>query len=151
MFFNYFAIILLIFISSTVCELEDFTMHRQEVSPALGNGTFSEHVSFMASLRLKAIDSPYGSGHICGAVFITRQHLLTAAVCVVKIDRDIRADELEVVAGTRLRYDDNNAHRLAVAQVIVPLEYQRFPVMGMDGNLAILTVTINLIGARKFL
>lgn len=139
------AIILPIFITSAIGELEDFSMQRQDVNPALGNGTVSEHAEFMASLRLKAIDFPYGNGHICGAVFITRQHLLTAAVCVVKIDRNIRADELEVVAGTRLRYDDTNAHRLAVAQVVVPLEYERFPVMGMDGNVAILTVIINFI------
>lgn len=142
MIFNLFSFILLATIGSIAGELEDFSSQRQEIIPLLGNGTASEHVSFMASLRLTEIDSPFGFGHICGAVFITRQVLLTAAVCVVKIDRDYRADELQIVAGSRMRYADTGAYRLSIEKIYVHSQYQRFPVMGMDGNVAIIVVSV---------
>jgi secreted trypsin-like serine protease len=133
----------LLLLKLTSGQVEDFEYEEpeeQKVLGKIGNGTVSEHVPFMASLRRKDLESPYGNGHLCGAVFITRQHLLTAAVCVVRIDKDYRADELIVVAGVRNRYDESGAHKFNVASVNPRLEYLRFPVMGMDGNLAIIEV-----------
>ena len=130
-------------LSSSTGQLEDFEYEEQEIEATagkIGNGTLSEHIPFLASLRLKLEDSPFGKGHICGAVFITRQYLLTAAVCVVRIDKDYGPEELEVVAGIRSRYDDSGAYSFKVSEVIVRSEYLRWPVMGMDGNLAILKV-----------
>lgn len=141
--FSLVCVIFLPFFNLISGQLEDFEDEQEIQSTAgkFGGGTVvSEHVTFMASLRLKAFDSPYGNGHVCGAVFVTRQHLLTSAVCVVKVNRDYTADELEIVAGVRNRYDMSGAHKFDVSRIYYRPEYQRFPVLGMDGNVAILMV-----------
>lgn len=141
-----FCVVFLTTFTLVLGQLERFEDDEpeQEIEPMadrIGNGTVSEHVTFMASLRLKALDLPYGKGHICGAVFITRQHLLTAAVCIVRIDKDYAPNELEVVAGVRSRYDVSHASHFEVSRIYYREEYQRFPVLGMDGNLVILVVS----------
>lgn len=136
--FSVFCLVLLF--SSIFGQLENFEEDEQEIHPTVGKFG-SEHLTFMASLRLKALDSPYGKGHVCGAVFITRQHLLTAAVCVIRITRDYTADELEIVAGVRNRYDISGAHKFDISRIHYRPEYQRFPVLGMDGNVVILEVS----------
>lgn len=141
--FSVFCVIFLSILNSFISgQLEGFD-DEQEIQPTAGKfgyATISEHVTFMASLRLKAMDSPYGNGHVCGAVFITRKHLLSAAVCVIKINRDYTVDELEIVAGVRNRYENGGAHKFDVLRIYYRTEYQRFPVLGMDGNVVILEV-----------
>ena len=102
--------------------------------------TVSENAKFVASLRLKRLDEPFGKGHICGAVFITRKHLLTAAVCIVRVTGIYQADELEIVAGTQSRYQLRDAHRFNISMIQKPFEYKPLPVMGMDFNFAIIQV-----------
>lgn len=151
---NLFALVSLLVFSSVSGQIEGIegdegfegieVQAAPEVKSSLGNGTVSEQISFMASLRVRASDSPYGNGHICGAAFVTRRHLLTAAVCLVKIERVLRPEHLIVVAGSRLRYAAPGAHVFDVANIHIPEKYQRFPVLGMDWNVAIIEV-------RKFL
>jgi secreted trypsin-like serine protease len=143
--FGIISCVVLLLLKLTSGQVEDFEYEleepeEQKVSGKIGNGTVSEHIPFMASLRLKELESVFGYGHICGAVFITRRHLLTAAVCVVRIDKDYKAEDLVVVAGVRNRYDASGAYKFNVASITTRSEYLRFPVMGMDGNLAILEV-----------
>lgn len=138
---NLFALLSLLVFCSVSGQIEDFELQAApEVKPALGNGTVSEQISFMASLRVRASDSPYGNGHVCGAVFITKRHLLTAAVCIVKIERVLKPENLIVVAGSRSRYAAPGAHVFDVEFIYIPEKYQRFPVLGMNWNVAIIRV-----------
>lgn len=42
----------------------------------------NDHIPYMASIRLEAIDKDnFGRGHICAGVFISRKTILTVATC----------------------------------------------------------------------
>lgn len=155
MLIKIFALISLLVFHAAVAQdedlLEDFDVHTQQVNPKLGNATISEPAGFMASLRVRANDSPFGNGHVCGAVFISRRHLLTASHCIVKIERILKAEDLIVVAGSRSRYSEPGSHRFNISEIIIPSQYHRFPVMGMSWNVAILVVRIAVILSMKSL
>lgn len=99
--------------------LEDFGL--LDISPTMGNGTVSELTPYMASLRMlrEDMNNQFGYGHFCGGVFISRKHVLTLASCLQRKNEIVYSYDLEVVAGTRYRYDSSDAKILSVGQIII--------------------------------
>lgn len=119
-------------------DLEDFEL--QGIQPAMANGTVSEHIPYMASIRLRSQEASgkFGFGHFCGGVFVSRQHVLTLASCLSRSEV-IDSIELEIVAGTRYRYDALNAQTYLISKFVL---HPDFAVKGIPNNLAILFVSL---------
>lgn len=82
--------------------LDTFKFGIPGLKPTQANGTVSEHIPYMASLRMVSQDDKFGTGHFCGGVFVSRKHVLTVASCVSRLYQ-IHPDEIVIVAGTRYR------------------------------------------------
>lgn len=123
--------------SDDAINISDF--YVQGISPAQANGTVSEHVPYMASIRLKSeeLNKNFGYGHFCGGVFVTRQHVLTLATCLSRT-RLIDPFELEIVAGTRYRYDDSQAYVYYVTKYVL---HPDFTNKNIPDNVAIIFVS----------
>lgn len=119
-------------------ELDAFGV--QGTSIKFSNGTVSEHTPFMASIRLQSqeISEKFGYGHFCGGVFISKQHILTLASCLSR-SSVITAAEIQIVGGTRYRYDDTYAQLYLISRYILHPDYD---VSDLRNNLAILFVSI---------
>lgn len=110
-------------------------------APFFINGVPIESFPYMASLRLKPNEprrpSDSNNGFICSAVFLTREHLLTAASCVVRTGTFWSFSQLHVVAGTRLRGVEEAEINLPIRDILVNPSYStRY----MFNNVAIIYV-----------
>lgn len=68
-------ILLVALVDSRVgADLELVGFADEGIRPQLANGTVSEHISYMVSLRLysEEVDKGFGYGHFCGGVLISR-------------------------------------------------------------------------------
>lgn len=137
--FIFFSLVVLIIAAKAddAIELEDFGL--LDISPMMGNGTVSELTSYMASLRLLSEDmnKQFGYGHFCGGVFISRQHVLTLASCLQR-SRIVYSFELQIVGGTRYRYDNTDANILFASQIVIHPGYSTTEI---PNNLAIIFVS----------
>ncbi|XP_036318666.1 trypsin alpha-3 isoform X2 [Rhagoletis pomonella] len=79
-----------------------------KIDPRIINGVEAPvgRTKFQVSIRLKAHDRVFGSGHICGGSLIGPNKVLTAAHCLYNSDRKRyrKASEFIVVMGTQNRY-----------------------------------------------
>ena len=110
-------------------------------APFFINGVPIDSYPFMASLRLKPTEprrpTDSNNGFICSAVFLTREHLITAASCVVRQGTFWSFSQLDVVAGTRLRGAGAAEMILPIRDILVNPSYStRF----MFNNVAIIFV-----------
>ena len=119
-------------------ELDAFGV--QGVSTKYSNGTVSEHTPFMVSIRLlsQELNEKFGYGHFCNGVFISRQHILTLASCL-KRTSVITPAEIQIIAGTRYRYDDTYARSYPISSYTLHPDYT---VSDLRNNVAILTVSL---------
>ncbi|CAO1366848.1 unnamed protein product [Diamesa tonsa] len=96
-------------------------------APFFINGVPIDNFPYMASLRLKPTEprrpSDSYNGFICSAVFLTREHLLTAASCVVRAGTFWSFSQLDVVAGTRLRGVEVAEMTLPIRDILVDPSY----------------------------
>ena len=109
------------------------------ITSAIVNGTVSEHIPYMASIRLISHEKSegFGYGHFCGGVFVSKQHVLTLASCLSN-GFEIKPDEIEVIAGTRYRYEEADARKFLIEKYVLHPDYT---MIGLPNNLAILTVS----------
>lgn len=136
-------ILLLVFIVSVINaddeSVELPTFHVAGIVPTMNNGTVSEQIPYMASIRLlsEEINQKFGYGHYCGGVFITRKHILTLASCLSRKSM-ITPQEVLVVAGTRYRYDNTQAQISAVEKIEIHPDYA---INGLPNNIAVIFVS----------
>lgn len=109
--------------------------------PFFINGVPIDDFPYMASLRLKPTEtrrpSDSSNGFICSAVFLTREHLITSASCVLRTGTFWSFNQLQIVAGTRLRSVGDAEITLPIKDIIVNPSYStRF----MINNIAIIYV-----------
>lgn len=116
--------------------------HSQGIIPTINNGTVSEHIPYMASIRLfsEELNKIFGYGHFCAGVFITRKHVLTVATCMNR-ERVILPVELRIVAGTRYRYDDAEAKVSTVEKLVIHPDYS---IASIPNNIAVIFVSFPL-------
>jgi len=115
-------------------ELDAFGV--QGVSIKFSNGTVSEHTPFMASIRLRnqEMTERFGYGHFCAGVYVSRQHILTLASCLSR-SSVIMPEEIEVIGGTRYRYDNSYAKVYLINRITLHPDYA---VTDLRNNVAIL-------------
>lgn len=118
--------------------LNDF--ENAGILPHQHNGTVSEHIKFMASIRLKSDESKnkFGYGHFCGGVFISRKHILTVASCLKRVET-LDPNDLLIIAGTRYRYDSTEADILEASQIKL---HPNYAIKSLPNNVAIITVSL---------
>lgn len=129
-----------IFIFVDAAVLDDLDkLGEQGVLPMQTNGSVSEQISYMASIRLSSFETSeeFGYGHFCGGVFVSSRHILTLASCLSR-SSVITAEELQIVAGTRYRYDSTEAKIFQVAKYELHPDYS---VNDIPNNLAIIFVS----------
>lgn len=108
------------------------------LKPTQANGTVSEHIPYMASLRMVNQENDnFGYGHFCGGVFVSRTHVLTVASCVSR-SFQMQPNEIVIVAGTRYRYDETDANKYSVDKIVIHPDYV---VTQLPHNLAIIRVS----------
>lgn len=115
-------------------------------APFFINGVPIDSFPYMASLRLKPNEprrpSDSNNGFICSAVFLTREHLLTAASCVVRRGTFWSFSQLHVEAGTRVRGVEESEITLPIKDILVNPSYStRY----MFNNVAIMYVKFIII------
>ncbi|KAG5676492.1 hypothetical protein PVAND_006323 [Polypedilum vanderplanki] len=82
------------------------------------NGVPSKQKPFMASIRHRNFDDPFGSGHICGGTIITHNLVLTAASCV-----EITVADLLIIVGTNLRYNQSMSFNVDAREIFIHPNY----------------------------
>jgi len=99
------------------------------------NETVSAHIPYMASLRLVAseVNKTLGYGHFCGAVFVSRRHLVTLASCL-----DKQPSEIQIVAGTRYRYEEVSKVNLTAERFVI---HSGYTAKNLPNNVAIIVVS----------
>lgn len=119
--------------------IDTFKFGIPGLQPTQSNGTVSEHIPYMASLRMfsQENDDNFGFGHFCGGVFVSRRHVLTVASCVSR-SFQMHPDEIVVVAGTRYRYDSTDSNKYLVDKFVIHPDYV---VTQLPNNLAIIYVS----------
>lgn len=107
--------------------------------PRISNGTVSELTPYAASIRLlsEEMNKQFGFGHFCGGVFISRTHVLTLASCLERT-KIVYSYELQIVGGTRYRYDSTDAQILSAKEIVIHPEYS---INDISNNLAIIFVS----------
>lgn len=99
----------------------------------------------MASLRLKPKEprrpTDSNDGFICSAVFLTREHLLTAASCIVRTGTFWSFNQLNIVAGTRIRDIGEAEITLPIRDILVNPSYSSH---FMSNNIAIIYVKFSI-------
>lgn len=138
-------ILILLYTTSAISADDDFIqiseLHSQGIIPMINNGTVSEHIAYMASLRFRFDESSmFGLGHYCGGVFITRKHVLTLATCVGR-ELTINTAMINIVGGTRYRYDDTEA---IVSSVMTIIRHPDFSLDRIPNNIAVIVVSFSL-------
>lgn len=118
-------------------KLEEFVIPGSQTLRA--NGTVCEHIPYMASIRLRSQErkESFGNGHFCGGVFITSSHVLTLASCLSR-SKKVEADEIEIIAGTRYRYDATEAKTFNPSRIIIHPNYDS---QSISNNVAIIVVS----------
>lgn len=135
------AIVLLI--ASTITADDDFVelqeFHTSGVVPMIINGTVSEHIPYMASIRLlsEEISHKFGYGHYCAGVFVSQKHILTLASCLQRPTL-VAPEELQIIAGSRYRYDESEAKRFTAEKIEVHPDYA---ISSLPHNVAVITVS----------
>ncbi|CAO1386838.1 unnamed protein product [Diamesa serratosioi] len=106
---------------------------NEPVKPFIANGTISEYVPYMVSIRhrINEIDG-FGLGHICGGVLITRSHILTLGSCINRTTNDgsqisWRPDQLRLVLGSRFLFEPVGSFIPVASQIRIHPSY------GWDG------------------
>ncbi|CAO1386858.1 unnamed protein product [Diamesa serratosioi] len=91
------------------------------------DNTVNDHIPYMASIRLEAIDKgDFGRGHICAGVFISRKTILTAATCFYQNDVLVNATDIRIVAGTQFRYEESKSTFIGLLEkIIIHNEFNR--------------------------
>lgn len=120
--------------------IDTFKFGIPGLKPTQANGTVSEHIPYMASLRLvnQENDEKFGYGHFCGGVFVSRTHVLTVASCISRSFL-MQPNEMVVIAGTRYRYDETEANKFDVEKFVIHPDYV---VTQLPHNLAIIYVSL---------
>lgn len=124
-------------------DIELSAFETQGVRPHQTNGTVGEHIPFMVSIRIgsQEIIEGFGYGHICGGVFLSRQHILTVATCVKRSENALDTNQLEIISGTRYRYDDTSARKYSVNRVFV---HPDFNINSIPNNVAVIYVSFRI-------
>lgn len=118
--------------------LEDFVIPGVRTPRA--NGTVCEHIPYMASIRMRSQDKEmFGNGHFCGGVFVSSSHVLTLASCLSR-STEIEVAEIEIIAGTRYRYDRTEAKSFQVKGYSLHPDYDK---RNISSNVAIIFVSQN--------
>lgn len=119
--------------------IDTFKFGIPGLKPTQANGTVSEHIPYMASLRManQENDKNFGYGHFCGGVFVSRTHVLTVASCVSR-SFQMQPNEIVVIAGTRYRYEETDANKYEVDKFVIHPDYV---VTQLPHNLAIIYVS----------
>lgn len=128
--------------------LDDFVIPG--VGTPRANGTVCEHIPYMASIRLRSQDREiFGNGHFCGGVFISSSHVLTLASCLSR-STEMEVAEIEIIAGTRYRYDKTEAKSFQVKGYSLHPDYEK---QNISNNVAIIFVSFdfNFIYSQNFL
>ncbi|CAO1383660.1 unnamed protein product [Diamesa tonsa] len=97
----------------------------------------NDHIPYMASIRLEAIDKDnFGRGHICAGVFISRKAILTAATCFYQDGVLVKPTDIRIVAGTKFRYEESFSTFIGVLEtIIIHPEFNR--TSAFESNIAI--------------
>lgn len=128
----------LLFAHSTDLELEIPT-------PFVGSGVVSVQQPYIVSIRQQSreqTEGEFGNGHVCNGVLISRTRVLTAASCIVIRENRIPTNDFVIVAGTRYRYNRDEAVIVSARNITIHPQYTFDPV---ENNLAIIEVRIDLI------
>jgi secreted trypsin-like serine protease len=93
-------------------------------SQSMINGRPSNHQPFMVSLRNRVWEDPFGGGHICGGATVTINLVLTAASCIRNPPTvELTVDNLLVIVGTNLRYNQSSAVAVNVRAIFIHPSY----------------------------
>lgn len=118
-------------------KLEDFVIPG--IKTLRANGTVCEHIPYMASIRMSSQErkESFGNGHFCGGVFVTNTHVLTLASCLSR-SKNLEVDEIEIIAGTRYRYDATEAVTFHASGIIIHPDYDK---QSISNNVAVIVVS----------
>ena len=118
--------------------------YNEPVSAFIANGSVSEHVPYMVSIRhrIKEADG-FGFGHFCGGILISRSHVLTLGSCINRTTTDgskiiWRPDQLRLVLGSRSLYN------LGESLIAIPSQIRIHPDYSWDelrNNIALIIVS----------
>lgn len=124
-------------IGADIFEIKDFVIPGIKTQHV--NGTVCEHIPYMASIRLSSQERKevFGYGHFCGGVFISNFHVLTLASCLSR-SKKMEVDDIEIIAGTRYRYDETEAVKFHISDYFIHPDYDK---ESISNNLAIMIVS----------
>ena len=93
----------------------------------------------MVSIRTKAKEAEgFGLGHFCGGVLISKSHVLTLGSCINNGKTVYKPDEINLVLGSRNRYDSVNTKTASPSQIKVHPDFNQTTLIN---NVAIITVS----------
>ena len=93
----------------------------------------------MVSIRSKAKEvEGFGVGHFCGGVLISKSHVLTLGSCINNGKTVYKPDEINLVLGSRNRYDSVRTTIASPSQIKVHPDFNQTTLMN---NVAIITVS----------
>lgn len=108
----------------------------------IANGTGLGHMpSYIASIRLRP-EQPrerFNNGYICSAIFITREHLITAASCISQRGTFWAFSQLSVTAGTIFRSETETTLTRGIRNAVLHPSYS---FNGLQNNIAIVFVSL---------
>ena len=111
------------------------------VDAFIANGTgIGSMPTYMASIRLRP-EQPrerFNNGYICSAIFITREHLITAASCISKQGTFWAFSQLSVTAGTSFRTGTETTVTRGIRNILLHPDYS---FNGLQNNIAIVLVS----------
>ncbi|XP_037934882.1 uncharacterized protein LOC119670311 [Teleopsis dalmanni] len=142
--FVYMLIIVLINLSQVSTE-ENLTALSSEMhkhSPVYRPHTHTL-VKYVVSIRTRNFDIVFGDNHYCAGSIIAPNKVVTAAVCVNKGNNLINVEDIVVVAGSPVLFDQTSATKIInVSNIIVHPKY-KYP--KFEYNIAIVVLLESLI------
>ncbi|CAO1383641.1 unnamed protein product [Diamesa tonsa] len=132
----HFVVLLVIVVQIQAASNDDW--NNEPVSTFIANGSVSEYVPYMVSIRTKAKEAEgFGFGHFCGGVLITKSHVLTLGSCINNGKTVYKPNEINLVLGSRNRYDQLRTLIATPSQIRVHPEFNYADILN---NIAIITL-----------
>lgn len=131
-----------------LCLIVHFESNAQQIDKSndsidafVANGTgFGTMATYMASIRLRP-EQPrerFNFGFICSAIFITKEHLITAASCISQHLTFWAFNQLSVTAGTSFRTETEVTLTRGIRNVIL---HPTYSFNELQNNIAIVFVS----------